>query len=244
MSKKKIIVSGKEKEVQPKKAERNSDEWYTTGEKAYEKKGQLDIAAKMRKEKFASRFLIKPDENNVIIVFVDDTAFAINEHVRWTGKQTQYITCTKDFNPPCVVCDSGERAMFTVYFTVIDTRQFTRKDGVAVKNRKVLFPAKGSSIKRIEELRKKKGSLAGLAVKVKRFTSDEPNCGSDFNAVKKIDLLKNFGKDSDKPIDYKKVLAPPTEEELASLGFGIASVVGVKPESSIDKEEDDLSGLI
>lgn len=234
--KKSVVVEKKVKEVDKK--------WFTDGKDSFEKKDQLDVAAKMRKEKFASRFLIKPDEE-AVVVFVDERAFAINEHVRWTGKMTQYVTCCKDFDPPCPICDAGEHSMFTVYFTVIDTRKFTRKDNTEVKNRKVLIPIKGSAIKRLRELQKEKGSLTGLAVKIKRYTKDEPNCGSDFKALKKIDLVKNFGKDADKPLEYEKILAKPTDEEYASLGFGNTSVVGVKPHITEPTEDsNDLADLI
>jgi hypothetical protein len=191
------------------------DEWYTQGEQGFEIKKRIDAAAKIRKEKAVSRFMLKAGEE-ADIVFVDSTPFFISEHnIPINGKYGNFITCTKEVRP-CAVCNKGTKPTFTAYLTIIDRRSFPRQsDGQIVKDRKILYPAKGSTIARIEDLRKKHGSLTGLMFHVKRYTKDDPNCGSDLQFVKKVQLTG----DNAKPVDYKKVLYPPTDAELEVFGM-------------------------
>jgi hypothetical protein len=73
----------------------------------------------------------------------------------------------------------------------------------------------------IADLKKKYNSLIGLAVKVKRYGQKSPNCGDYFEVIsdKRI-ALKSLGADADVVYNYEKILAPPTPEELDTLGFG------------------------
>lgn len=136
----------------------------------------------------------------------------------------------KDFAPPCPICEGGHRSTYTGYFTIIDTRAFViskgPREGETVKNRRILYPAKGSTIKILEELKKRYGSLVGRAFKVKRMSSEDPNCGRDFDMKGKVSLAKiKETKDANKPFDYKEVLKPLSEQELAAYGFGSAAVL-------------------
>ena len=147
----------------------------------------------------------------------------VYEHnLRIDGRWGNMITCSRE-TQPCQVCSHfpDSRPTWTAYLTAIDTRTFTRKsDGQEVKNRKVLYPAKGSAIPRLEKLLEKHKSLSGLAFKISRLSDADPNCGSDFEYIGKVDLIKKIGEDALKPIDYMKVLAYPSDEELASIGIG------------------------
>jgi hypothetical protein len=184
------------------------------GDQGFEVKKRLDAAAKLRKEKSVGRFMLKAEEE-ADIVFVDSVPFFINEHNVKMETWGNYLTCTKEVRA-CSVCNKGLKPTFTAYLTVIDRRTFVRKsDGQTVKDRKILYPAKGSTIARIEDLRKKHGSLAGLMFHVKRYSKDDPNCGTDFTFIKKVQLTG----ENAKPHDYKKVFYPPSEEELEALGF-------------------------
>jgi len=131
-----------------------------------------------------------------------------------------FITFTADFQP-CPIFNSGNRPTFIDYYTPIGTRELELKDGTKVKNRRVLFPAKNIAINMIADLKKKHNSLVGAAVKVKRYGQKSPNCGDYFEVIsdKRI-ALKSLGAEAETPYNYEKLLAPPTPEELQTLGFG------------------------
>ena len=188
--------------------------WYAKGADGFKVKDQIDAAMAVRKERGVPRFMLKAGEE-AIVVFVDEIPFFIWEHnLKIGGRWGNYVTCVKEIRS-CPIDDSGERATYTGYLTIIDTRSFIKSDGTKVQNRKILYPAKGSTIKRLEDLIKKHGSLKGMAFKIKRYSKDDPNCGTDFELLKRVNLTK----DNAIPVDYDKVLAPPTLEELVALGF-------------------------
>jgi|SRR3972149_5492998 len=213
--------------------------WYVRGDKGFEIKKQIDTAQRLRIEKNAPRFMLKPlEEANII--FVDNIPFFVHEHnVCVQGKWGNYITCTKEIKS-CSLDDRGLKSTFTGYLTIIDRREFVRKkDGKVVKDRKVLYPAKGSTIARIEDLRKKHGDLTGCEFRIKRYTKDDPNCGTDFTFVKKVKLTG----ENATSIDYNKILYPPTQEELASLGFADA-VVGRQVEEKAEAQTTELDEVL
>ena len=154
--------------------------------------------------------------------------FIWEHNLKIAGRWGNYVTCVKEVRS-CPVDESGERSTFTGYLTVIDTREFIRNDGTKVKNRKILYPAKGSTIKRLEDLIKKHGTLKGMAFKIKRYTKDDPNCGTDFEFIKPVALTK----DNAIPVDYNKVLYPPTDAELKAFGFD-SNVAGVQTGSELE----------
>lgn len=217
-----------------------SDDWFISSPKeGFAKKTQIDKVTEMKREKSAPRFMLKAGEE-AVIVFVDTNPIFVWEHnLEIAGKWGNHFTCVKE-KKTCPIChnNSQDKSVYIAYFTVIDTREFTRKDGTKVKNRKVLYPAKGSSMPKVEDLIKKYGSLSGLAFKVKRYTKQEPNCGTTFDKIGKVDLVKKFGVGSDKPFEYKKILIPPTAEELESLGISMTIVgsEGIQEEVSSDLE--------
>jgi len=245
MARKKVTntVKNKTTKVRKKKAktpEKAAASWFKTGEEGLKEKAKIDTIASLRKEKNTPRFRLKEGEE-AIIVFVDDEGFYAKVHqFEVDGNWGNFVTCTKDFGP-CKVCESGKRPTYTAHYTIIDTREFTKRDGTKIKNNKILFPAKGSVINMIADLKKKYGSLVGRAFRVKRYTSNDPNCGNYFELIsnKRINLVKKFGKDADKPLDYMTILAPPTDEELAALGFG-----GVPVGSDEDISDDELNDIL
>ena len=219
--------------------------WFRRGDDVFAKKRELDKIAKVKKEKSVSRFFLKAGEES-IIVFVDSVPVGIFEHnLRIDGRWGNFYTCSKDVGV-CPICQyfRDNKPTWTVYFTVIDTRSFVRQsDGQEVKNRKVLFPVKGSAIALVEKLLKKYKNLSGLAFKVTRLTDNDPNCGNDFEYLGKVNILKKFGQDAVIPIDYDKVLAFPTEEELAYLGItagSLADEVDLPDDKSVEKLIDEL----
>lgn len=225
-----------------------AENWYKTGEEGFRAKDQIDAANEMRKERGVPRFMLKAGEE-APIVFVDDVPFFIWEHNLEIGNRFgNYVTCVKE-HKACDVCATGKKSTYTGYLTCIDLRTFIKKDGTKVTKRKILYPAKGSTIKRLEHLKKKHGTLAGHVFVVKRFTKDDPNCGTDFDFKKAVNLTGEYAE----KINYAKILAPMTPEELAQFGIK-SSVVGrqtgtledvnkeVTPTSE-EKQSDDFGDL-
>lgn len=215
--------------------------WFKRGIEVFDKRKQIEAVAKARKERAVSRFYLKTGED-AIIVFVDSSPFGIYEHnLKIDGKWGNFYTCSKEIQP-CPICQQfpENKPTWTAYLTVIDTRSFIRQsDGQEVKNRKILFPAKGTAIAKLEKLLSKYKNLAGLAFKVSRLTDQDPNCGSDFEYLGKVNIIKKFGPDAVNPIDYMKVLSFPTEEELAMLGIGYIPD-GFSSEDTPEQSPDDI----
>lgn len=217
------------------KAEAPADGWFQSGNAGFQRKHQMDAAAALKKERAVPRFFLKAKEEAVLI-FVDDTGIFINEHnLKIDGRWGNFVTCTKEFKP-CPVCDGDRRSTYTGYFTVIDTREFEIKSGPnqgkKIKNRKILYPAKGAALAILEELKGKYGSLVGRAFKVRRTSDTDPNCGRDFDHIGKMNVsdLKKLPADAMKPFDYKKILSPLTDKELADMGFGDEGLMGAAEE--------------
>jgi len=226
------------KDVTPSKKAEPKGSWFKKGDEGFNSKRSQDTAAKLRKEKGITRFFLKEGES-AKVVFVDETPFFCNVHQLKVGDSWRnFVTCTRDF-APCPVCNDGHKATYVAHLTCIDTREFDLKDGKKVKNRKVLYPAKGSTILKLEDLKKKYGGLKGLAFNIKRYTKDDPNCGSDLEKLGKVDLSK-LGKDATVPYDYMKVLAPPTEEELAAVGIGSVIAGSTEDLGSTDADLNEL----
>lgn len=213
--------------------------WFLTGEAGAQAKQAQDKSVALKRERYASRFMMKPMEENVKIVFLDGSVPVANkiaapiyiyEHnLEMNGRFGNFFTCLKDITNPdaknlCPICKTdmkGSNSSLVAYFTVIDTRSFTsEKTGQTTQNRRVLYPAKANMIYKLNDLIKKHGSLRGLVFKVKRFTGKESNSGTDLEFIGRIKedkLQKQFKETA--PLDYAKILAPMAPEELASFGF-------------------------
>lgn len=219
--------------------------WFLKGDAGLARKKQIDDVTKIQKERSAPRIWFPVDAEGDL-VFVDGSElFYVWEHnLLVNGKWGNYVTCTKESWGTCPVCDSPDKSKdkkpsLTAYATCLDTRPYTRKDGMVVPFRKVMFPAKGTTIKKLSDMIKKYGTLSGLKIKFKRYDSKNPNCGEPIEIIEKVDdIAKNFSAESAVAYDYIKILAPMTREELASFGFHV-EVVGPKeaPDEVEDKRE-------
>jgi hypothetical protein len=124
------------------------------------------------------------------------------------------------------LCDSGNKAKYIAYYSVLDTREITSKDGTKKKNRKLLFPAKYTMIDILEDIKKENKSLTGLAIKVKRYVKTDPNSGVLATVVKRVDLKKI--KEDTEPFDYEKVLVVLSKKELDGVNASTAPPMGSK----------------
>lgn len=211
--------------------------WMLTGEEGFARKQSIDKVTKLQKEKGVIRFRLNADEKGKII-YLDSAPVYVYEHnIKINGRWGNYFTCVKEIaQQHCPLCDRDDKPVYTAYLSVIDTRQFTRKDGSISKNRKVLYPAKGATIKKIHGLIKKHGDLRGKMFEVTRYTPNEPNCGTDFDFEKEVDLTKI---EDSSPHDYEKILAPPSEDEYELAGIPITKTVVVGSDEDIEKSEPD-----
>lgn len=197
--------------------------WFKRGADGLAQKKIVDAGIEYRKSKKVSRLYLRPKDEK-IIVFVDDNAFYCYVHQLYdeVAKKTKgFLTCSKELSGHCAVCEKeGRNGTYTAHYTVIDTTKF-EYEGKVYQNRKVLLPAKGTVPYLLADLNKKYNGLKGLAFTVKRYTDKDSNSGSHFDRLrpKRIDLVKKFGKDMDKSLDYDKILAIPTEEELQIFGY-------------------------
>jgi hypothetical protein len=242
-----------------------SGSWFVEGEAGFEKKEQLDQLAEMRRAKAVDRFYLKDTAKEAIdpntgskqteakIVFLDSKPFSIFEHsLQINGKYGNMYTCTRDFGP-CPICDKGERPTFTMYFSIIDTRKFTKKKpdpktGATISEpHRKLFPAKGVAQDKLKEiLAENDNDLRGLVVHVKRYDAKEPNCGRDFKVLGRLTEAKlraKFPPELLQPIKYREVLAPPTKNELKAAGIHVAVVAGSAEDIDSDSD-DDVKGLL
>jgi hypothetical protein len=228
--------------------------WFLVGEEALEAKKKEDALAQVRRSRVIPRFWLRESEEAVII-FVDDLGFFVKQHQVSINNSWAQYTCVKDYQV-CPLCHARDNPMlknlvkpsFVVsYFTVIDTRTIKYKDGTEVRNRKLLFPAKGEAIEMIFDLKKSLGSLVGISVRVKRYGGSRTvNCGNSFTIVsdKPIDFSK-ISQDAHIPFDYEKVLAPPTEEELKALGlYALPLGADTKISEQDTKVNPDISELL
>jgi hypothetical protein len=202
----------------------NNAAWYRIGKDAEEYARQKAILAQQRKERAVPNFFLKVDED-ATIVFVDDKGFGVNIHKVKVGDRWITLTCVKDF-APCPICATGNRSSYVIYYTVIDTRPYTDREGKTTKFRKVLFPATGVTLQsRIADEKAEQNGLVGAVCYFKRYSAKEASAGTLVKCKGKIDIAKKFGAEFTKPLDYLKILAPPTTEELESLGISV-NIIG------------------
>lgn len=220
--------------AQPKKTVDTPENWFVTGVDGIAKKKQLDKSAEMRREKLISRFFLREKES-AIVVFLDSIGhYCLVHQLEIGGSWRNFFTCVRDYKP-CPVCEhvktlssKSKSLVYCGHYSII-RQGYTDAQGNVIKAQKMLLPAKKQMIDKVAELAikyKDKGGLVGLAVKLTRYDG-EPNCGGTLEVLKKIDLAKQFPDIKDfKPFDYRKVLAPPTEDELEALGFSSAYIAG------------------
>ena len=214
-------------------------DWFMSGEAGFKKKHQLDAQQKLRQEKGIRRFRLQAGEE-ANIVFVDNEGFFVLEHQVAPGGRWQdsvYLTCTREFEA-CPVCQSGHKPIFTCYFTVIDMRKYTRKDGTESTSRKVLMPVNGTAMQVVEELKSDNGDLTGLAFKVRRLGKDDPNCGRDFKKLGRYNIAGKLGAEAAVPYEYKKIMAPPGSEDFKAAGLVVAKSVGSSADVDAELEEE------
>lgn len=214
--------------------------WFKRGDEALHALEQREKIAEMQRRKAVPKFWLE-EGKEARVVFVDDTGFFCERHVIKKGGSFQEVTCCAELKP-CPICiRENQRPMAITYYTIIDTREYVRRDGTVAKNTKVLLPAKRMLARQIWDYKQKYGSLVGAIVTLKRFTKKEANCGViteiEKGANGKLKRVKLKG-DYAVPFKYEEVLAPPTDDEWKLLGYSMG-VIGESDDSSLDELDAD-----
>lgn len=216
--------------------------WFKRGDEALIALEQRERIAELLKKKSAPKFWLREGEE-ARVVFVDDTGFFCERHILKRGTSFQEVTCCSEIRV-CPICTrENQRPVAITYFTVIDTREYIRRDGTVAKNTKVLLPAKRTLARQIYDYKKKYKSLVGAIATLKRFTSTDANCGiiTEFERGKDGNLKRvKLTGDYALPLNYEEILAPPTEEEWAALGYSTPIIGGSVSldDGLIDVDED------
>lgn len=208
--------------------------WYTRGKEGLEKTKKIQEENKKKSEnKGSSRFFIKPGEEAKIVFLDSDPFFCYVHQFKHNGKWNNFATCVKDVSP-CPLCDANMFPTWTAHYTIIDTREY-EYNGKIYKNTKKIFPAKGNAIQILADLQAKYKNLAGCVFVVKRYGDKEVNTGEHFEYVGRIKNLSKITKDPT-PVDYLKILAPPTKEQYEEWGYNVDNELGLE---SLEMETND-----
>ena len=221
--------------------------WFQRGKAGAETQRKLTQQRKSKAERSAFRFFLKPGES-AKLVFVDPKKlggfYCYVHQLQLNGSWNNFFTCSKELDI-CPVCDqSGKHPTYTAHYTVIDTRKIEGENRT-YENEVRLYPAKGPAIDILAEYATKLGDLHGVVFEVKRYTDKDSNCGVGFTRVgtKRVDVAKKFGADKNKTLNYEKILALPTEEELEASGLlGTGTPIANENESHTptNGDKDDL----
>lgn len=160
------------------------------------------------------------------------------------GNWRNWATCLvkNGIGKSCPACDmSGDRdstmkLYYVGYFTVMELGEWVDKKGEVHKFSRRLFPAKTGSKKRpgvmvdLKRLHEKHGGLQGIVAEIMRKGSQSPSVGDVFDFEKKVnmkdgkefraflDLIgftpEDWKKNPVKPLDYKTLLAPMSEQDF------------------------------
>lgn len=241
------------------KASTTKPPWLKTGVEARAAMDEADAAAEKAKEESGRlfRFFI-PEDDEATITFLDgdlddDGRLMIPmlyEHrVLHAGKWTTFL-CIADAEP-CPLCENGDRPALVGVMTVINHSPYTIKNGPnagkQIANRKQLYVATRSTIKKLQKIASKKGTLRMHSYEVSRSEDKSPRVGDMFMHVHEwgsVEELKDYligkGDDNDNPFpvkadevddlvepaDYAYELIYRDGEELAKMGLTTSSPIG------------------
>ncbi len=183
-----------------------------------------------------------PKEETKEISFVDDKCFRIFEHTFWIDDSPGNATCIakRDSrgNPKkgtCPLCDSGNKASHTGFFTIVDHTGYENKDGKQVKDIVCLLPAKYYTLELIRAKYKKLSGVIGRRFSVTRTGAKQaPVVGDDWDYMDKEDV------DDYEAISYEDILAPYSTSEMKEIAH-LAEWRGKKHGKSSSSDEGDFS---
>jgi len=201
------------------------------------------------------RFFIKQGEK-CQITFIDGAlnkdGFLVPpryyEHsLQLNGKWGNTFVCPEKTAPhlheKCPICATGDTPSLISLFTILDHRSYVSQKGVTYKDTQKIFAAKPGTMEILNTIAIKRGGLAGCTFDVTRTGEKSPGVGTMFDFDGKeldLDVLrakymrevvdpktnKPVMKTAFAPADYENEIVFKTGEQLAAMGFGVASVSG------------------
>ena len=160
-----------------------------------------------------------PKEETKEISFVDDKCFRIFEHTFWIDESPGHATCVAKRdgrgNPKkgtCPMCDAGNKASHTGFFTIVDHTGYKNKEGSEIKDIVCLLPAKYYTLELIRAKYKKLGGIIGRRFSVTRTAAKQAaTVGDDWDAIGTQDTS------SYEPTEYEAALRPYTIAEMKDI---------------------------
>lgn len=184
------------------------------------------------------RFFLKKGESRKIIFLTNgDDSPCIWEHEVLVDGRYQTVTCLKSAEgQQCPLCEQAEkigkgRRYSAMFFTILDTTEWTDKGGKTHSNEKKMLVAKKDIVSKIkrkkEKLEKDGSSLRGAVFEVFRSNSDKsPRVGDEFEFSGVVNLEEYAAKHGCDitNFDYYDMLKPDPErvkQIVASLAGGL-----------------------
>lgn len=172
-----------------------------------------------KQKNFVNRFWL-PSEGSAKIVFLDDNPPIIEEHqLQINGNWRNWFTCLRIVGETCPICDKLNNKPYTVgFYTIIDTTEWTDKNGVVHKNELKLFAAKFKTLQILKRLSGKRGGLVGCVFDVFRSSIDAANTGDVFEYEGRLtkEQILQLNKDA-KVFDYATIIKPKSAAEITAI---------------------------
>ena len=173
-------------------------------------------------------------------IFLDDVPFCYYEHNPKINGQFKghWYTCVQGVwpeDPTCAMCVNSVGRYYVGLLTILDLSEW-EYNGVIYKNMRRLFPAKLETLKLLRAKKKRKGGLVGTKWLISRTGGKSPNVGNDFEFLGENETVmdeksgtrvlkdeqywwtdKEGKKHAPTPFDYKTVVAPMRNAELARI---------------------------
>jgi len=219
------------------------------GEDAIDSEAKRLAAVKAQRLNQPPLFWLKTGETKEVIM-LDDDFISYYEHYMVEGndwKNAVREMCIGDTS--CPLCTHGVRRSLVSLLSLVDTSEWTDKQGNIHKNEKKIMKINNAQAINLKILKANLGGLKGKRLQITRPTDKDPNTGSAFIPMAKdgkvvsYDLVAQAAQGKDvSPLDYKKHFVQKTSEELKKLVMhkGVkVSTLNLDDDSSPSPKADD-----
>ena len=195
--------------------------WYTkNSHKAVEANNQAMIKEREERKIIPFRLFLKANEQDRKLIYLDDEGFSFWEHnINIPGRGWTQLTCLRP-NPGCPMCQMQDKPYFVTLFSVIDTNQYTDRNGQVKKNQKKIHALKTEAAGKLFKLKETCKGLRGKAVVASRGGPTEAASGSMFMVERDANdkqVVYNLVGEQYKEFDYAELFKPKPVEELRTI---------------------------
>ncbi len=185
-------------------------------------------AQKSRRRGGVQRFWL-PQDKSATVVFLDgeDPPVYREHNVQIDGSWKNWFTCiqgmkdSKGQTMRCPACRAGNKPYMAVAYTVVDRTEWKDKNGNQHKDEVKLLVVKDGVFPLLEKMNTKRKGLTGCVVEVTRSKKENSASTGDIwdyeDKMPAADLKAEFPEAA--TLDYEKLLAPRTYDELVDI-FG------------------------